>query len=155
MNRWESVLSKQRPELILSYFFNQIVLLFEEFLVFIPWEWKSFKGFNQKFWNHQRSIIGIQEFIIAFKILLNFRVISEKFLDFSFYDGIDFLFTFFYKLAEDRHNFFEVLLLFWEGPFFVIVEDFEKVVKCWFVVIKKRRWDHLRRGVTVKVGLIK
>jgi hypothetical protein len=155
MNQWESVLSKQRPELILSYFFNQIVLFFEELLVFIAWEWKSFKGFNQKFWNHQRSIIGIQEFIIAFKILLNFGVISEKFLDFSFDDGIDFLFTFFDKLTKDRHNFFEVLLLFWEGPLFVIVKDFEKVVECWFVVIKKRRGYHLRRGVTVTVGFIK
>lgn len=98
-------------------FFNEIVLLFEQFLIFMACEWKFFKGAYQKLRNHQISFLNtdalpflpipilILIFITIVNILFHFAPILLQFINLYFDNMIQLFFTFGYKLFEYWHKF--------------------------------------------------
>lgn len=85
-------------------FLNKIVLLFEQFLIFMPSERELLKRFDQKLRNYQISMLNT-DFIARWQILLHFLVITLKFTNFLFNDVIYLFLALGHKLLEYLHYF--------------------------------------------------
>ena len=102
-------------------FFNQVILLFEEFLIFITREWESFKGFDEEFCDDEVFLL-IEKGRVLLDVVADFVVIFGKGVDFHVDDMINFLLAFLQELLKDHHNLIQVFLFLEVGPFAILLQ---------------------------------
>lgn len=86
-----------------GYFFDECILLFKQFFIFIAIEWKPFKRLNQILSNN-KVLLLFSQFMI-FKMVHKLNIILFKLLEFMLNDDINLVRAFLDELSKDFHYF--------------------------------------------------
>ena len=115
--------------------FNQIILFFEQLLIFISWKWESFKWFDKKLGNN-KILLFFEEGRVLLDVVADFLVVFREGVNFHIDDMIDLFFTFLQKLFEDHDDLIQILFFLQVGSFTIILQNSLETFQNLLVVIQ-------------------